>query len=251
MTTSSCVQPIGITWGLVRKPLLPLHELRVVQSGACFSSLSRELGHAVLSLALARRVRHGERVFSQGARADEWLCVVRGCVRLCHRAPTGRRVVANFIPPGAWIGDSELCDGEPWTHSAHAHGDTELLTISRADFHVLCQRYPELCTALLRLQCTRLRAMVEQVVDLHALSLEQRVAKQLLRMEDAFGVDVSRGRSIALRLSQSELAELVGASRQRTNGVLRQLERDGAVRLASFSVQIVAHEVLRARAAPT
>jgi CRP-like cAMP-binding protein len=77
--------------------------------------------------------------------------------------------------------------------------------------------------------------MTERLSDLHALSLQQRMAKQLLRLERTFGVDISRGPSIALQVSQSDLGELVG---------------EGIVRVAQAGVQILAHDVLRARAAP-
>jgi len=229
--------------------LLP-DELRVVEEGPWFASLPRELRDAILSLALVRYARHGERLCHQGAAADAWLCVVRVSVRLCHGAPNRRQVVATFAAPGAWIGDTELADGGPVTHDAYALGDTKLLSICRADFQILCRRQAGLHCALLRLQCARLRAMVERVADLHALSLEQRTAKLLLRLEHSFGVHGGRGPSIALQVSQSALAELVGASRQRINSVLKQFEREGMVRVVQSSVQIVAHDDLRARAMP-
>jgi len=223
-------------------------ERRAVHAGDWFSGLSRPLRDAILSRASVRCARHGKRVLRQGAPADMWLCVVAGSLRLCHLAFNGRQVAATLVPPGGWVGEAELCDGGPVLHDAYAQGDTRLLAIARADFRFLVQRDAEFAQALLRLQCARLRAMVEQVADLHTLSLEQRMAKQLLQLEHAFGVDPSRGPSIALRVSQSELGELVGASRQRTNGMLKQFEREGAVRVAPSGVQIVAREVLKARA---
>jgi len=250
-TLSSRLDSLGITRHAGRGPQLLLpDESRVVEAGAWFASLPRELHDAILSLALVSYARHGQRLLRQGAPAEEWLCVVRGSIRLCHSASKRRQVVATFAPPGTWIGDTELADGGPMMHDAYAQGDTKLLSISRADFQMLRQRYADLDEALLRLQCARLRSMIERVADMHALSLAQRMAKQLLRLEHAFGVDVSRGPSIALQVSQSELGELVGASRQRINSVLKQFEREGMVRLAQSAVQIVAHDVLQARAAP-
>ena len=242
---------MALTRGRNGPQLLVADELRVVETDAWFASLSRELRDAILSLAFVRYARHGECLFHQGSPAEDWLGVVRGSVRLCYSACRRRQVIATFAAPGTWIGDTELTDGGPMMHGAYAQGDTKLLTISRADFQILCQRYVELHVALLRLQCARLRSIGERVADLHTLSLEQRMAKQLLRLEHAFGVDASRGPSIALHVSQSELGELVCASRQRTNIVLKQFEREGIVRLSKWSVQIVAHEVLQARAVPT
>ena len=230
--------------------LLDPDELRIVEANAWFASLSKELHDAILALAFVRQARHGECLFRQGSPAEDWLGVVRGSVRLCHSASKRRQAVVTFAAPGTWIGDTELADGGAAMHDAYAQGHTKLLSVSRADFQILCQRYVELHGALLRMQCARLRSIVERVADLHALSLEQRMAKQLLCLERAFGVDASRGPSIALHVSQLELSELVCASRQRTNIVLKQFEREGIVRVSKWSVQIVAHELLRARAVP-
>lgn len=259
-------------WG-GRHPLAD--ELRVVHSGAWFAGLSRPLRDAILSRATVRHARHGQRVLSQGAPAAVWLCVVGGSLRLStprcgprpahpprgagrpaepdlpegHAATPGRQVVARLVPPGGWVGEVELCDGGAVLHDAYAQGDTRLLGVTGADFHLLDQRHREFGQALLRLQCARLRAMVEQAADRLTLSLEQRTARQLLHLEQAFGADAPAGPPIALPVSQSELGELVGASRQRTNGALKQLEREGAVRVAPSGVQIVARDVLMARAA--
>jgi len=228
---------------------LSAEELRTVQAGACFASLSGELRQAILNAAEFRCVPHGERLFTQGEKPWHWLCVVRGSVRLSQSTASGHQVVTAFIRPGDWIGEVELADGKPMTHDAYAQGPTRLIAVARPDFERLCKASPEFVQALLRLQCARLRVMFEQVADLHALSLEQRVAKQLLRLERAFGVDGPRGSPIALRVVQSDLGGLVGGSRQRVNGVLRRLQREGAVRLSPAGVQIVEHERLRAREA--
>ena len=228
-------------------PLLP-EELRVVQSAPWFSRLSEALRQDILARAQIRYARHGERIFAQGAPADGWYCVVRGSIRLSQLTRCGRPLISAFIHPGGWLGEVELADGRPMTHDACAQGRTKLIYVAGTDFHDLCDRHPELLRALLRVQCGRLRIMFEQVADIQSLSLEQRLAKQLLHLERVFGVDEPRGSSIALRVAQSDLGGLVGASRQRVNGVLRQLEREGVIRLRPAGVQIVEHEQLRARA---
>lgn len=220
-------------------------DLRVVQAGALFAGLACELRQAILETAQLRCVPHGTRLFSQGEAPWHWLCVARGSVRLSQLTASGHQVVTAFMRPGDWIGEVELADGKPMTHDAHAQGETRLLSVGKPEFERLCKASPEFVQALLRLQCARLRVMFEQVADLHALSLEQRLAKQLLRLERAFGVDGPRGSPIALRVVQSDLGGLIGASRQRVNGVLRRFQREGAVRLSPAGVQIVEHERLR------
>jgi CRP/FNR family cyclic AMP-dependent transcriptional regulator len=227
-------------------PDLSADELRKVQAGPWFAGLSCELRQAILDVAQPRSASHGERLFSQGEAPWRWLCVVRGSVRLSQSAASGHYVVTAFIRPGDWIGEVELADGKPMTHDAYAQGATRLISVGRSDFERLCKASPEFVQALLRLQCARLRVLFEQLADLHALTLEQRLAKQLLRLERAFGVDGPCGSPIALRVLQSDLGGLIGASRQRVNGVLRRFQREGAVRLSPAGVQIVEHERLRA-----
>lgn len=233
--------------GAAPNPLLP-DEWGVVHSNPWFAALAPELAQAIASLAEVRYLRHGQLVFRQHAPAEEWICVVRGALRLTQTDANGRRAIVAFVPPGDWVGDTELSDGETLTHEAHAHGAAKLLCVGRADFQLLCQRYTQLPRALLGLQCARVRTALQQVADLRDLSLEQRTAKQLLSLERVFGVDLLRGSRIALRVSQSDLGELLGASRQRVNNVLKRFERDGAVRLAAGGVRILGHALLRDRA---
>jgi len=228
-------------------PTLSADELAAVQSNSWFASLSDEWRRAVLNAAQVRCAAHGERLVSQGEPPRHWLCVVSGSVRLSQSTASGHQVVTAFIRPGDWIGEVELADGKPMTHDAHTQGPTRLIAVARSDFESLCKASPEFVHALLRLQCARLRVMFEQVADLHVLTLEQRLAKQLLRLERAFGVDGPGGAPIALRVVQSDLGGLVGGSRQRVNGVLRRFQSEGAVRLSPAGVQIVEHDRLRAR----
>jgi CRP-like cAMP-binding protein len=228
-----------------RLPLLR-EELRVVQSAPWFAKLSPALRQAILARVEILYAPHGERIFMQGEPADSWFCVVRGSIRLSQWSRCGRPIISAFIHPGGWLGEVELADGRPMTHDAFAQGATKLLRIPGPEFQRLCDEHAELLRALLRLQCARLRIMFEQAVDIQSLSLEQRLAKQLLRLERVFGVDEPAGSSIALRVAQSDLGGLVGASRQRVNGVLKRLERDGVIRLGPGSVQILEHERLRA-----
>jgi CRP-like cAMP-binding protein len=106
--------------------------------------------------------------------------------------------------------------------------------VAKADFKKILALHVELYEALLRLHARRIRQLYGLVEDLNTLPLRARLAKQLLHLARSYGVpslsDASEVR-IGLQLAQEELAQLLGASRQRVNQELKSMERDGAIRI--------------------
>jgi CRP-like cAMP-binding protein len=135
------------------------------------------------------------------------------------------------VEPGTWFGDIALFDGLPRTHDANAHGETTLLVVRKADFKELLAQHVELYDALLRLNCRRLRLLFDVVEDLNTRPLASRLAKQILLLARSYGVEQGEEVRIGLQLAQEDLAQLLGASRQRVNQELKGFERDGAVRI--------------------
>ena len=133
-----------------------------------------------------------------------------------------------------WFGDVAMFDGDQRTHDAYAHGPTTLLCVSRTDFQKILAQHVELYEALMRLQARRIRTLFGLVEDLNTLPLRARLAKQLLHLARSYGVpclsDGSEVR-IGLQLAQEELAQLLGASRQRVNQELKSMERENAIRI--------------------
>ena len=163
----------------------------------------------------------------------------------------GRQTTLTYAEPGTWFGDIALFDGLPRTHDAHAHGDTTLLVVRKADFHALLAAHTELYDALLRLNCRRLRLMFDAIEDLNSLPLAARLAKQILLLARSYGVAQGGEVRIGLALAQEDLAQLLGASRQRVNQELKALERDGALRIEPTRLVVLDREKLLAAAART
>ena len=146
---------------------------------------------------------------------------------------SGKQVSLTYVEPGTWFGDIALFDGLPRTHDAHAHGETTLLVVRKADFMHLLATHVELYDALLRLNCRRLRLMFDALEELNTKPLAARLARQLLRLARSYGVADEQGEvRIGLALAQEDLAQLLGASRQRVNQELKALEREGALRVS-------------------
>jgi CRP-like cAMP-binding protein len=225
-------------------PILTIDERNNIESGAWFSSLSSDLRAAILSRALVRRLADGAPLASRGQPAEEWVGVAAGAVRISSVTLSGKQVSLTYVEPGTWFGDIALFDGLPRTHDADAHGATTLLIIRKPDFHDLLSHHVELYDALLRLNCRRLRIMFNLVEDLNTRPLAARLAKNLLMLAKSYGVEQEDGVRIGLQLAQEDLAQLVGASRQRVNQELKGLEREGAIRVEPTRLVVLSREKL-------
>jgi CRP-like cAMP-binding protein len=212
-------------------PVLTIAERSSIESGSWFSKLSPPLRNAILSRAAVRRLKDGALLSSRGAPADEWVGVAKGAVRVSSVSLSGKQITLTYVEPGTWFGDIALFDGLPRTHDANAHGETTLLVVRKADFKELLAQHVELYDALLRLNCRRLRLLFDVVEDLNTRPLASRLAKQILLLARSYGVEQGDEVRIGLQLAQEDLAQLLGASRQRVNQELKGFERDGALRI--------------------
>lgn len=227
-------------------PVLTIEEQHNIDNGAWFSKLSQTLQRAILSRALVRRLADGNPLASRGTPAEEWCGVARGAVRVSSTSLSGKQVTLTYVEPGTWFGDIALFDGLPRTHDADAHGATTLLAVRKADFKQLLSQHVELYDALLRLNCRRLRLMFDQFEDLNTRPLQARLAKQVLLLAKSYGIEQGEEIRIGLALAQEDLAQLLGASRQRVNQELKGFEREGAVRVEPARLVVLSRDKLLA-----
>ena len=216
------------------EPILTIEEREAINSGRWFSSLSPSLRHDILRCAYVKRYRDGEMIGSRGAMPEEWIACARGAVRVSTTSLSGKQITYTYVEPGIWFGDTSLFDGGPRTHDTYAHGDCTLLCVARADFKRILAEHVELYDAMLRLHAKRIRMLYGLVEDLNTLPLRARLAKQLLHLVRSYGEPMSVDSSeirIGLQLAQEELAQLLGASRQRVNQELKAMEREDIIRI--------------------
>jgi CRP-like cAMP-binding protein len=228
----------------MNNPILTIEEQKNIETGAWFSALSEELRAAILSRAVVRRLPDGATLATRGSPAEEWCGVARGAVRISSVSLSGKQVSLTYVEPGTWFGDIALFDGLPRTHDADAHGETTLLSVRKADFRELLRQHVELYDALLRLNCRRLRIMFNLVEDLNTRPLSARLAKNILVLARSYGVAQGDEIRIGLQLAQEDLAQLVGASRQRVNQELKELEREGALRVEPTRLVVLSRDKL-------
>ena len=233
----------------MHEPILTNQEREAINAGRWFGRLSPSLRHDILRSAYVKRYKDGALICARGDMPEAWMACAKGAIRVSSTSFTGRQVTLAYIEPGVWVGDMALFDGDKRTHDAYAHGETTLLCVSQADFQKILQQHIELYDALLRLQAQRLRQLYGLVEDLNTLPLRARLAKQLLHLARSYGVTNLAGDGeirISLQLAQEELAQLLGASRQRVNQELKTMEREGSIRIEPTGLVVRDRPALRA-----
>jgi CRP/FNR family cyclic AMP-dependent transcriptional regulator len=215
-------------------PILTIEEREAINSGRWFSTLSPSLRHDILRCAYVKRYKDGDLISARGEPPEEWIACAKGAVRVSSTTISGKQITLTYVEPGIWFGDVSIFDGDRRTHDAYAHNESTILCVAKADFKKILTLHPELYEALLRLNARRIRQLYGLVEDLNTLPLRARLAKQLLHLVRSYGVpSLSDGKEmrIGLQLAQEELAQLLGASRQRVNQELKSMEREEAIRI--------------------
>ncbi|WP_326537869.1 Crp/Fnr family transcriptional regulator [Pseudorhodoferax sp.] len=216
------------------EPILNIAEREAINAGRWFSSLSPSLRHDILRCAYVRRYKNGELIAARGDVAEEWIACARGAARVSSTSISGKQITLTYVEPGIWFGDVAFFDSDRRTHDVYAHGATTIVCVARADFKKILAAHSELYEALMWLQSRRIRLLFGLVEDLNTLPLRARLAKQLLHLVRSYGVpSLEDGNEvrISLQLAQEELAQLLGASRQRVNQELKTMEREEAIRI--------------------
>ncbi len=205
-------------------------EIAALDSNHWFANLQPPLKSAIVDAAQRRRYLDGDRLHAREDAPTGWYGILTGAVRVSNATTSGSELTLTYLEPGAWFGELSMIDGLPRSHDGIAVGHTEVLMVQRDAFLRLCAEFPALPMALLRLLSARIRIMFGAIEDLNFLPLEARLAKQLINLAQTYGTMGEDGIEIGLRLPQEDLAQLLGASRQRVNQELKLLERQGWVR---------------------
>ena len=231
----------------MNEPILTIDERAAINAGRWFSTLSPSLKHDILRCAYVKRFKDGDLIGARGEPPEEWIACAKGAVRVSSISISGKQITLTYVEPGIWFGDVSIFDGDQRTHDAYAHGDTTVLCVAKADFKKILATHTELYEALLRLHSRRIRQLYGLVEDLNTLPLRARLAKQLLHLARSYGVPSLANANdvrIGLQLAQEELAQLLGASRQRVNQELKTMEREETIRIEPVGLVIRDREAL-------
>jgi CRP-like cAMP-binding protein len=208
-----------------------------------FKEIDPKISDRLAAHAKTRSVARGATIFVKGDAGTCLFAVVSGAVQVIAGSSEGKSAMFNRIGAGDIFGEIALLDGQPRTADAIAFTDCRLMIIERRDFLPLLRDFPDVAIKLLELLCSRLRRTSEQVEDLMFLDLKGRLTKALLRLanesEDGTGITVS----------QADLSQMIGMSREMINKQLQAWARDGFIEVERRRIVLLRPDAL-ARSAP-
>jgi len=205
-----------------------------------FSKLSPKQIDRLAACIVTKSVPHGTNIFAKGDPGSSLFAICQGIVKITVPSVDGHDAVFNLINKGDIFGEIALLDGGPRTADAVAVTDCELFVIERRDFLPLIREEPDIALKLIEILCARLRRTTEQAESLMFLHLPGRLAKALLRHSE---VDERTGeRKVAV--TQKDLGNIIGMSRESTNRQLRIWEEQKWVRLERGGIVILSKKAL-------
>jgi CRP/FNR family transcriptional regulator len=220
----------------------------ILRRAPLFSALDPDAAAALQTAARRRRFRRGDTIFSEGDAGDALYVVIDGKIKIFRTASDGRENMLAVLGPGEMVGELSLFDPGPRTATVAAITDCTLASLAHDALRPWISGRPELCEQLLRALAQRLRRTNDVMADLVFSDVPGRVAKALLDLADRFGAPDSEGIRVTHDLTQEELAQLVGASRETVNKALSEFASRGWLRLEGRTVVLIERDRLEHRA---
>jgi len=177
-------------------------------------------------------------IYAKGSPGNSMMLVLRGTAKMSSVSAEGKEIVLNIMNPGDLFGEIALLDGGERSADAIAMTDCEILVLNRRDFMPILEHRADICMMLLRILCQRLRQTSEQVEDVLFRHLESRVAKALLHLAERAGLQAVSGSPVELHVSQRELGNFAGGSRESVNKILQSWHKAGWIELGKGSIVI-------------
>ena len=220
----------------------------VVRQAPLFAALDDEAADALRKTMTRVDVPRGETIFHEGDPGDRLYVIVEGKIKLGRASGDGRENLLAVLGPGEMFGELSLFDPGQRNATGTAVADTVLIGMGSDDLDQWLRGRPDVARHLLRALARRLRRTNEALADLVFSDVPGRVAKALLDLSERFGRPTDDGLRVAHDLTQEELAQLVGASRETVNKALADFASRGWLRLEQRSVVILDVDRLSRRA---
>jgi CRP/FNR family cyclic AMP-dependent transcriptional regulator len=205
---------------------------------------------ALADAELDRLIEHGQiatyrtdtPVFRRGDPAEDVLILLYGRIKLSSTSSKGKEVLFDFIEPGRCFGELALLEGRTRKLDASTVKPSAVFALKRRHILACLEEHPEVAVRVIRVLCARLSHFMEMFEDRNQLGLSPRSARTLLRLASEYG----DGTRIGLRISQTEIAGLVGATREKVNRQLCAWCRCGILAFDDGHLIILDHSALYA-----
>jgi len=210
----------------------------VVKKAPLFTALDDAAAASLRSAMTPVKINRGGILFAEGDAGDQVYVIVEGKLKLGTSSGDGRENLLSILGPGEMFGELSLFDPGPRTSTATAVTDAKLLSLGHDKLIPWLKEYPDVALQLLGRLAQRLRRTNEAVGDLVFSDVPGRVAKALLDLGERFGKRSEEGLFVHHDLTQEELAQLVGASRETVNKALADFAGRGWLKLDGRAVLI-------------
>ncbi|CAL78980.1 putative transcriptional regulator with a cAMP binding domain, Crp family [Bradyrhizobium sp. ORS 278] len=217
-------------------------KLSVLRQHPIFCELDPEALDQLCRYAKPTTLKRGATIFSKGDPGSSLYAVISGTVKISVSSPDGRNAILNLISAGEIFGEVAVLDGRERTADATANTNCEILVIDRREFLPFVKSQPVLAMKFIELLCDRLRWTSDQVEQVILQDLPRRLASALLGLTEKQKVD-SSNRTIAI--TQQEISEMVGMTRESINKQLRAWAARDWVRLEHGAIVLLNPEPLR------
>ena len=216
-----------------------LNDEAVVRKAPLFSALDDAEASSLRESMVPVKVSKGNTLFKEGDDGNRLFVVLEGKLKLGTTSNDGRENLLSILGPGEMFGELSLFDPGPRTATATAVTDARLLSLAHDQVIGWVSEHPKVSLQLLGRLAQRLRRSNEVLADLVFSDVPGRVAKAIMDLGERFGVKKADGLYVNHDLTQEELAQLVGASRETVNKALADFAGRGWVRLEPRSVVVL------------
>ncbi len=202
-------------------------------------TMSEEEMESLSKVAVDSEVKKKQPIYLAGDPGENLYFLKTGRVKISKIDESGKEFTLTLLEPGEIFGELGLFDDSPRETSAVALENSLICLIKRRDFEKYTSNKPELSFKLSKLMGLRLRQIENRIEELLFRDVPSRLARLLLRLVDQHPRETKHGIRINIKLSQQELANLIGATREITNSVLNQLKKEGLINIESKFIYIL------------
>jgi CRP/FNR family cyclic AMP-dependent transcriptional regulator len=203
-----------------------------------FKGLGDEVLEALERVSMVKTFPKNTILFSEGDQSDSFYIIRNGKVNVGINDEEGREVILSILGPGEYFGEIALMDGEPRSAYVMTKEPSQLIIISKSDFHELLSNHPDIMMNLFRGLLKRFREANKKIESLALMDVYGRVARLLTHLAATSGqkadggpVDLTSDERVTIneRLTHQEIANMVGASREMVSRVLKELSNEGYI----------------------
>ena len=191
-----------------------------------------------------RRYPGGQALFHMGDEGNSLHIIERGRVKITIPSSSGEELILAILEAGDLLGELSLFDGKPRSATVQALEDTETLCLHREDLLALMRDRFDVVEIILEVLVRRIRDTGLLLADRNFLDITSRLVKKILDLGDTFGIREGNQVRIGVKITQKDLASMIGATRESINKQLKGLRDQGIVRMNGGTIEIMNRERL-------